>query len=378
MGPPTLATFHDGNVTNPPDQPRLEPDFHETDMAAAEDFHPQRDPAMIKLKTPRGLPVAVPETAAEDASPRFTPQQGDAARAYYDEHGYVVFRNLFAAATCDEIRNLWEREVKPFDGFIYRQATAKAERHVKNGNGWVMNPILNLQSVDPARFPGFRTFATSRILTSRALADCFRLLLDDAPKVVQSMYFEGNSATWEHQDSYYLDSEKVGEMAAAWIALEDIAATAGRFFICPGSHRIKLRDHSLLNNIAENHEAYIQSVVNEIRERHLEIRAPRLARGDVLFWNSLTIHGSLDSQDPRRSRSSITCHAIPAARRFLSLQTRILDLPVEQFDSCQLYRPKDLAVPANRAVLQLESRFPTAFYWLKRKAIVSLMRLKAA
>ena len=33
------------------------------------------------------------------------------------------------------------------------------------------------------------------------------------------MYFEGNSATWEHQDSYYLDDEDTGSMLACWIAL---------------------------------------------------------------------------------------------------------------------------------------------------------------
>ncbi|HTP40150.1 MAG TPA: phytanoyl-CoA dioxygenase family protein [Steroidobacteraceae bacterium] len=333
---------------------------------------------MIELRTPRGLPVSVPESREEDPSPRFMLDRAGEARKYYDEHGYVVFRNLLPAQACEQIRGLWEREVKPFDGFMYRQATARAERHAKNPNGWIMNPILNLQSLDPAKFPGMRQFATEQVLTSPALVACFRLLLGEAPKLVQSMYFEGNSATWEHQDSYYLDSEKVGEMAAAWIAVEDIGAAAGRFFICPGSHRISLRDHSLLNNIAGNHEAYIQSVVREIRERKLEIRAPRLNQGDVLFWNSLTIHGSLDSQDAHRSRSSITCHAIPASRRFLQLQTRVLDLPAEDFGSCSLYRPKDLARPANRAVLLLESRFPRAFYWLKKQAIVSLMRLKGA
>lgn len=331
---------------------------------------------VIQLNTPRGLPVSVPETVAEDPSPRFTIGQATQARAYYDENGYVIFSNLFSSSVCDEVRGLWDREVKPFSGFMYRQATAKAERHVKNHNGWIMNPILNLQSVDPVHFPGFRTFATQRILTDKALSDCFRLLFDDQPQIVQSMYFEGNSATWEHQDSYYLDSEEVGRMAAAWIAVEDIAARAGRFFICPGSHRIRLGDHGLTNNIAENHEGYIQSVVAEIKERKLGIRAPVLNKGDTLFWNSLTIHGSLDSQDPGRSRSSITCHAIPGSRRFLQLQTRTMKLNTENLENCSLFRPKDQARPANKAVLMVESHFPRAFYWLKRKAIVSLMRLK--
>lgn len=104
---------------------------------------------MISLKTPRGLPVEVPETLDDDPSPRFTLADSAAARAYYEANGYVIFRDLFSQPTCDEMRGLWDREIKPYKGYIYRQATARAETHVKNANGWIMNPILNLQSVDP-------------------------------------------------------------------------------------------------------------------------------------------------------------------------------------------------------------------------------------
>jgi len=333
---------------------------------------------MISLKTPRGLPVQVPEALAEDPSPRFSLDERAAAREYYIAHGYVIFRGLFTTAVCDEIRALWDRQVKPYKGHVYRQATARAETHVKNANGWIMNPILNLQSVDPLNFPEFRDYSVHRVLADRSLAGAFRSLLNEAPKVVQSMYFEGNSATWEHQDSYYLDSEVVGEMCAAWIALEDIAPRAGRFFICPGSHRIRLQDHSLYNNIAENHETYIQSVVAEIRARQLEIRAPALRKGDVLLWNALTIHGSLDSQDALHSRSSITCHAIPVSRKFLQLQTRVHSIATERVADTEIYRPKDLASPANRLIFLVEANFPRFFYWLKKRAILYFVRRKAS
>ncbi|MBN9541383.1 MAG: phytanoyl-CoA dioxygenase family protein [Reyranella sp.] len=331
---------------------------------------------MIELTTPRGLPVKVPETLSEDVSDRFTTSEWRAAKKSYEENGYVIFSGVFAPEACDRIRSLWNEEVKPFTGFMYRQETARAERHSKNENGWIMNPILNLQSLDPSRFPRFREFATNSILADSNLRDALSALLDDAPKIVQSMYFEGNSATWEHQDSYYLDSEKIGEMCAAWIAVEDIGARAGRLFVCPGSQRIKLKDHSLSNNIAENHEAYILSVVEEIRSSALEIRAPFLQKGDVLFFNALTIHGSLKSQDPHNSRSSITCHAIPLSRDFLQFQTRVMKLKVSDINGTSIFRPKDLSSFENRAVLFIESRFPSAFYWLKRKAIIRVMKKK--
>ena len=50
------------------------------------------------------------------------------------------------------------------------------------------------------------------------------------------MYFDGNPVTWPHQDIYYLDAEEIGRMTSAWVAVEDIAPDAGRFFVYPKSH----------------------------------------------------------------------------------------------------------------------------------------------
>jgi phytanoyl-CoA hydroxylase len=331
---------------------------------------------MIILRTPRGLPVSVPEQASEDESPKFDFSNTHDIANYYLDNGYVIVKGLFRSEDCDAVRQLWETEVKPFSGYMYRQATAKAEKHIKNDRGWIMNPILNLQSIDPARFPNFREFATHCILASTNLFRVFSALLGESPKIVQSMYFEGNSATWEHQDSYYLDSETIGEMAAAWIAVEDITATAGRFFVCPKSHKIALDNHSLANNVAVNHEGYIKSVVEKIGELGYSIKAPLLNKGDVLFWNSLTIHGSLDSQDAVHSRSSITCHAIPVNKMFLQLQTRKFNLLAEKINDTFIYRPKDLARFKNRLVFKIESTFPKLFYWVKKWAIVLLFKFK--
>jgi phytanoyl-CoA hydroxylase len=331
---------------------------------------------MINLKTPRGLPVSVPEFEHEDPSPKFSSDDLDEIRNYYLENGYVIVKKLVSDNDCNQIRQFWEQEVKCYKGYIYRQATAKAERHVKNENGWIMNPILNLQSIDPISFPNFRKFATNSILSNLNLSTVFSNLLGDAPKIVQSMYFEGNSATWEHQDSYYLDSEAIGEMSAAWIALEDVTATAGRFFICPKSHKITLDEHSLYNNIAENHENYINSVVKKIKDENLSIKAPILNKGDVLFWNSLTIHGSLNSTDPKNSRSSITCHAIPNNKMFLQLQTRKFSLVTDKVNETHIFRPKDLSQLKNRFIFKIETLFPGVFYWIKKRALIYVFEHK--
>jgi phytanoyl-CoA hydroxylase len=334
---------------------------------------------MKHLFTPRGLAVSVPETETEDPSPRFNAddeQQLTALRSYYNEQGYAIARNCIEADLCDQARKLWREEVKPFGGYMYRQATAKAERHTFNRHGWVMNPILNLQSIDPQRFPRLRSHATERVLANPRLKRVLEAVLGGPPKIVQSMYFEGNSATWEHQDSYYLDSFEVGSMTAAWIALEDIDAEAGRFFVAPGSHKLELIRQTSNNNVAQHHEIYIREVVQSIRDRGLGIRAPALRKGDVLIWNALTIHGSLNSQSEQATRASMTCHAIHADHDFLQLHTRRLRLPVDEVRGTYVYRPKDLAKAENRAVLWLESRFPGPFYGLKRFVLSKLVALR--
>jgi phytanoyl-CoA hydroxylase len=328
---------------------------------------------MISLKTPNGLPVEVPETSSEDVSTKFTLEQKQEAREYYEAHGYVIFKGVIGKNICKAVRDAWDAEVKPSNKFIYRQATAKAELNILNNNGWVMNPILNLQSLNPKYYGKLREFAVSDVLGSNNMQACFETLLNEKPKVVQSMYFEGNSATWEHQDTYYLDAENLGDMAAAWVALEDISAKAGRFFICPGSHKIEIEKQNEETNIADNHSVYIKKIVGIMKERNMEIRAPLLEAGDVLFWHAWTMHGSLKSEDVT-SRSSITMHAIPASQRFHQLQTRIFEVPTDDLNGTKIWRPKDQAKMKNRLIMFVESHFPGPFYALKKAAIRTLVK----
>ena len=87
-----------------------------------------------------------------------------------------------------------------------------------------MNPVLNIQSLNPNLFGDFRKSVDSKVFSNISICKALRSILGEKPKIVQSMYFEGNSATWEHQDSYYLDSEKIGEMTD--LGLHSLAPTS--------------------------------------------------------------------------------------------------------------------------------------------------------
>jgi phytanoyl-CoA hydroxylase len=330
---------------------------------------------MINLLTPNGLKVEVPETQTEDITPKFNvDNEMEIALEYYKNNGYVLFSSLIAKEACEKLRVFWKQNIKPYKGTIYRQTTAKAEKNSFNNNQWIMNPVLNLQSLNPNLFNSLRQAVEKEVFSNFNICKTLSSILSDKPKIVQSMYFEGNSATWEHQDSYYLDSEKIGAMTAGWLALEEIKADAGRFFICPESHKIDLGKQNINNNIADNHDNYIKEVVSVIKSKNMIIKAPYMNTGEMLFWNSCTIHGSLNSQSNTNSRSSITMHAIPESHKFLQFHSRKINLKTDDLGNSVIYRPKDQSKIINRIVLKFETYFPNFFYWLKKKAIKHLIK----
>ncbi len=322
---------------------------------------------MFDISTPSGEDISIPATIEED-SPYFTPDQVDEAVAYYHAQGYVVIRNCVSEALCERSQAAFANDVKPYKGHLYRQTTGNPERHRFNDRAFVMNPLLNVQDVPTAHLAGFRE-ATLSTICSDGPRRFLTALFGEAPKLMQSMYFEGNSKTWPHQDTYYLDSERIGTMAAAWYALEDIRPGAGRFFVYPKSHLIDIGKNGGDFDVAFNHERYKSLVVDIIRKHGLPCTAPALRRGDVLFWHARTIHGSLESRQPDFSRSSLTAHFIPASHRFLQFQSRIKKTHMREFNGWSVNHPKSLDTLRARTVLAVETTFPKSFQFLKRSAV---------
>ena len=320
---------------------------------------------MYSIRSHTGDTITIPATAEEDQ--RYFTAMDAAAIDYYREHGYVVLRGLIPTDACAAARAAYAEQIKPFDGFIYRQTTAKAERHKLNDQGHVINPVLNVQSVS-SRFAGFRA-ATLACLTHPRLQAAVTALLGEPGKLVQSMYFEGNTSTWPHQDTYYLDSETLGGMCAAWVALEDIAPNAGRFFVCPGSHRIDVARNGGDFDIAFNHDRYKSLVTDLMAKFGMKVVAPALNEGDVLIWNAKTIHGSLESPGATTTRQSLTAHFIPESQQFMQYQVRVKPLALTEVGGVKVATPKSQDVAVNRLIMWAEAHLPFIFYPLKNAAI---------
>lgn len=326
-----------------------------------------------KITSPHGPEIEIPVSVTDDDDPAFDLDSLERARGYYDEQGYVVIRGLIPQDVCAAAHAGFLCEVKPYDGHLYRQASARSERHEFTDTGFMLNSILNIQDIGLPGFDRFRAAAMGA-LTHDCLQRASMALQDEPGKIVQTMYFEGNPVTWAHQDTYYLDAEDTGRMTAAWLALEDIHPGAGRFYVYPGSHQAALPASEGAMDVAYNHDRYKAWILGAIKANYPRCRAPALSRGDVVFWNSKTIHGSLETTEPAASRNSLTAHFIPESERFLQLRSRIKPLQLKIINGVPVHHPKDLGRWRNRLVFALETHFPSATYAVKNIAVKMLTR----
>ena len=326
---------------------------------------------MFEIQAPHGEKVLVPESLTEDFE-YFELSQVDEALKYYKENGYVVFRKFTSPLLCDQVRSNFNEEIGPYKGYIYRQTGGNPEKHKVSDSGFIMNPILNVQDLSSKIASKFK-LKSMEILTSQNVNFFLNRLYGESGKLVQSMYFEGNSATWAHQDTYYLDSENLGEMIAGWFAIEDIAPGAGRFFVYPKSHLLLAEKNAGEIGVAFNHQNYKSYIVDLIAQKKLTIAAPALQKGDVLFWNSRTIHGSLETKQPEFSRSSLTAHFIPDSSRFLQFQSRIKKLNLSQYNQMNVHSPKNADKLRQKIILKIETSFPRAFQAAKWTAVKLLV-----
>lgn len=293
------------------------------DEPLAQADEPVRAPAAPNEQTDPGspyvlAPVVLPRSSVLDyprgfiTDPYPTPEAPERFRAWFEEEGCIVIRNAVTPRLCQAGIDAFRREVLPDHlAFFERHASGKFERHVYTPAGFMKYPIMNLQDLPERKYAAFRR-AGLNVLTHPAIQRAMRVLCNEPARIVHTMYFDGNQTTWAHRDGHYIDAGQAGSMIGVWVAAEDIDPQAGRFFVLPRSHRMRVPGEEGDPNSPE----YKQRMADFVRHGPLDCLAPVLRQGDVLLWSSLTIHGSLPTADPRCSRRSFTAHYVPASQAY--------------------------------------------------------------
>lgn len=324
--------------------------------------------ATYKIPSPTGSLIEIPRSYDPETDV-FTQLKTPAeVRQYYIDNGFIVQRNVIPGQLCDMVRQAFMKEVKSHKGFFYRQASGLAEKHKFTDHHYMLNAVMNVQDLDHKQFGSFQELGL-KILTHPNIRAVLNALMQSEAIVAQTMYFEGNPATWPHQDKDYLDATQPGAMVAAWVAIEDIQPGAGRFYVYPRSHKLDIEKLGKNLNIMLDKDAYIKLVKDTIHRNNLECFAPALKKGDVMFWHGKTIHGSLATTQPEYSRSSFTAHYMPMARTLLQMQVREKKLSLREVNGMKVNFPKDQNQLSNKLMFLVETSFPTAFKKVKAAAL---------
>ena len=229
------------------------------------------------------------------------------AKEFYDENGYYIFSKIVPESLIDNLLELYKSNILNSDNYFFRQSSNRWERNQVNEFGYCTESFLNVH--DYPNYPAFDE-AIKQIMCSPQVREALTQLTDSPEhNLMQSMLFDLNATTPAHQDWYYLDSMPSGHLLAGWFALEDIHEEAGRFYVLPKSHRVEL---DLTADEKASNSPYMKKLKEYVELHQNEIYAPALKKGDILFWNSGTVHGSLPTRNPRYSRKSLTAHYLPS------------------------------------------------------------------
>ena len=123
----------------------------------------------------------------------------------------------------------------------------------------------------------------------------------------QSMFFDKSTATRLHQDTWYLDTTKRGKLVGVWIALEDISINSGPFIIFTNTDKRQLSPDLYKFKDIEKDKRFLNDFP-ESRKYHFLAK-----KGDILIWDSFSIHGAEKAINPMFTRKSITSHYYPKA-----------------------------------------------------------------
>lgn len=228
-------------------------------------------------------------------------------KEFYDENGFYIFQKLVPEDLIEKILDIYNSKILESSNYFFRQSSNRWERNKLTGYGYCEESFLNVH--DYPDYPGFCEAARQIFCLSQVREALTQLTGSVEHNLMQSMLFDLNAATPAHQDWYYLDSIPSGHLLAGWFALEDIHEDAGRFYVLPKSNQV---DFDLTTEEKVSNAPYVQKLKEYVASHQSDIYAPALKKGDVLFWNSRTIHGSLDIRNPKYSRKSLTAHYLPS------------------------------------------------------------------
>lgn len=233
---------------------------------------------------------------------RFAPNDIKAARAYFEEHGYVVLSRAVPVARLEAFWAGVERLIASdkltysVHGQIYTGADVPME-------GRRLPRIIDIESHLPE---------ARELMLCEPIDRFLRAWYGAAPTCLQTLTYKYSSEQGAHSDKSLVGPPAAWDydretLAASWIAVEASDERNGALIVYPGSHKEAKRP---LQDFAD-YQAYNDYVHAWLEERNIRPVVFRAEAGDILFWHADFFHAGgpiTDPSDPAPTRRSLVCH----------------------------------------------------------------------
>jgi ectoine hydroxylase-related dioxygenase (phytanoyl-CoA dioxygenase family) len=229
------------------------------------------------------------------------------------ENGYVV---LPAAVPARHIRRLNDDFEKVWTGKLPdiwvgsnedgRSRTRKIHPQDRERADW------SVRLLDP-----YETIESARVVTfNKSIVNFLRLIFERPVLAHQGLSFYRGSKQTIHRDTAFVRVSSPMELAAAWVALEDIQEGSGELEYYPKSH---LYPDFLFEGKYKwfppgNRELpeFYYDLQEQARLANTEAVKFRAKAGDVFIWSADLAHGGSSYENNRLTRKSLVIHYCPA------------------------------------------------------------------
>jgi phytanoyl-CoA hydroxylase len=154
-----------------------------------------------------------------------------------------------------------------------------------------------------------------RMILSDRIVRFLNIIFDRPALAFQGLYFESGSQQDIHQDTAYVRVNRPMELAASWLAMEDIQEGSGELEYYVGSHRIP---EFLFDGKAKwmpldstEHPQFLAHLKAESERLGLKKERFRPKKGDALIWSADLCHGGSPVTN-KTTRQSFVTHWCPA------------------------------------------------------------------
>jgi ectoine hydroxylase-related dioxygenase (phytanoyl-CoA dioxygenase family) len=234
--------------------------------------------------------------------------------AAFSENGYVILEGAAAPAVVDAFQERLSRAFRQGDKrMLYQDRGSPVSIPLTAGTERMGTRVVDAFVAAPEALDLFETPPLMEFLTA---------IFDETPLLFQSLSFDQGSGQGLHQDTAYVVVDRPLELAACWIALENVKPGSGELMYVPGSHRYPDFDfgpgRKHWNSEAdgpEPHDRWALWIIEEAQRRGLETQTFHAKKGDILIWHADLAHGGCPIQDPSLTRQSLVGHFCPASRQ---------------------------------------------------------------